>query len=570
MNKNMKKIFIIFALLSVVVFTTTQCSDDEFNKFYTDPSKVSTVQVDRLMAGIFKNSTTFWCPDYGRYYCIDGNWIGTFTQTLGGTYPGAEMYNPAYSVNGYWDDFYRALGNFRLMEELYDEMEESEKAGNECFFLATKIYLYDWLSLVLNIYGDAPFTEAGYLPVNNDITTSFAKYETAESLYELILTELSTINNRLGSSEFKASSAFGQQDFFNNGSVTKWRAYTNDIRLRLATRIATNTNSIQSLGLSTVKTILENPTANPVTETNEENIIIVNLKNSFMNYTSGSGLHENGGWRADANQALIDRMRTDPRLRLLYEKTDTTSYKTGGTKYDPDNGVYLGIDYKDLNGIHTQASARFFRERSGTTGISRVVQYGSWWENKKYDAYLFTAPETWFLKAEAEARGWADVPGETAESCFKKAVQLSVEYYFYYYENWDSNGGSVPDEYKTITVPDDNDTKAFANERWAAVGTDYVNDIDAIITQKWLHFSVMCTRESWSEIRRTGFPSGLYYPKGSGTIPRVPDRWKYPENERTYNSHNYESVASKDTYTTPLFWMKTDWYDNEYSGKALN
>lgn len=564
----MKKIFIIFALLSVVVFTTTQCSDDEFNKYYTDPSKVSSVQIDRLMAGIFKNSADFWCPDYGRYYCMDGNWIGTFAQTLGGTYPGAEMYNPAYGVSGYWDGFYRALGNFRLMEELYDDLADAEKADNECFFLATKIYLYDWLSLVVNIYGDAPFTEAGYLPINNDITTSFAKYETAESLYELILTELATINNRLGSPEFKASTAFSKQDFFNKGDVTKWRSYTNDIRLRLAVRIATNPNSIQSLGQSTVKTILENPAANPLTETNKDNIIIVNLRNSFMNYTPGSGLHENGGWRADANQALIDRMRTDPRLRLLYVKTDTTSYKSGETTYDPDNGVYLGIDFKDPNGLHTQASNRFFKENGGT-GISRVVQYGSWWENKKFDAYLFTAPETWFLKAEAEARGWADIQGETAESCFKKAVQLSVEYYFYYYENWEPNGGgAVPDEYKTINVPDGGDIEAFASARWAAVGTDYVNAIDAIITQKWLHFSVMCTRESWSDIRRTGFPSGLYYPKGSGTIPRVPDRWIYPENERTYNSHNYEAVASKDTYITPLFWMKTDWYDNEYSGKT--
>jgi hypothetical protein len=483
------------------------------------------------------------------------------------------MYNPSYDETGYWNTFYSMLGNFRKMEQLYSDMQEAEQKAYECFMLATRIYLYDYLSLITSIYGDVPFTKAGYLPVNNDIPSSFAAYDSEESIYELMLTDLAAINTRFAAADFLETAGrtnFSTQDIFQRGDLAKWRMYANSIRLRIANRLATNPNSLQERGKSVLKEILENPQANPVTETNEQNIVIRNYRNNFMNYTAGGGLNENSGWRSEANQALIDRMRTDPRLRLLYIKTDTVSYKevdTDDRKYNPEKAVYLGHDYKDLTGAHTQGETRFYRE-DGATGISRVVQYGFFWENKKFDAFMFSAPEIWFIKAEAEARGYADVPGETTESCFKKAVQLSLSFYFYYYENWEPNGGgSPPEEYKNITIPDNAAKSAFADERWAAVGTDYVNSIDAIITQKWIHFSVICTREQWAEIRRTGFPSGLYYPQGSGTIPRVPDRWRYPYSEINYNSYNYEAVKSKDNYNTSLLWMKPNWYNNEYSGK---
>ncbi|MDR2424129.1 MAG: SusD/RagB family nutrient-binding outer membrane lipoprotein [Prevotellaceae bacterium] len=571
----MKKIILISGLLGVLLLGT-QCKDDQFNEYYTDPSKVGTIQIDRMMAGLFRNADIFWAPDYARYYALDGTWLGTFSQTLGGKGASAEMYNPSYSETGYWDRFYTALGNFRLMEQLYNNMQEAEQKANECFMIATRVFLYDYLSLIVSIYGDVPFTKAGYLPVNNDIPSSFAEYDSEESIYDLMLTDLAHINGRFADAEFVTAagrSNFATQDILIRGSLVKWNMYANAIRLRIANRLASNSNPLQEKAKSVLKEILENPQTNPLPETNEQNIVIKNYRNNFMNYTAGGGLNENGGWRSEANQALIDRMRTDPRLRLLYLKTDTVSYREtdpDNRKYNPANGIYLGRDYKDATGARTQGETQFYRE-DGATGISRVVQHGFFWENKKFDAFMFSAPEIWFIKAEAEARGFANVPSETAESCFKKAVQLSLSFYFYYYENWESNGGgNPPDTYKNITVPDSASISDFSIARWAAIGTDYVNNIDAIITQKWVHFSVLCTREQWSDIRRTGFPSGLYYPQGSGTIPRVPDRWKYPFGEITYNSYNYEAVKSKDKYDTPLIWMKPDWHNNEHSGRPYN
>jgi hypothetical protein len=76
-----------------------------------------------------------------------------------------------------------------------------------------------------------------------------------------------------------------------------------------------------------------------------------------------------------------------------------------------------------------------------------------------------------------------------------------------------------------------------------------------IITQKWLHFGFLASREAWSDIRRTGYPSGLAFPEVAGTITNVPNRWRYPNTEVNYNPY-YKEVSAEDTYYHKLFWAK--------------
>ena len=70
-----------------------------------------------------------------------------------------------------------------------------------------------------------------------------------------------------------------------------------------------------------------------------------------------------------------------------------------------------------------------------------------------------------------------------------------------------------------------------------------------------MHFAITASREAWSDLRRTGYPSGLVFPEVAGTIPNVPDRWKYPTTEMDYNPY-YKDVQNEDTYYTKLFWAK--------------
>ena len=107
--------------------------------------------------------------------------------------------------------------------------------------------------------------------------------------------------------------------------MDKWERYANSLRLRLAMRVAAQ-GDLQAEGRTAIKEILENPSAYPLIEEQENNILIVNQKSGQLNFTAGHGL---GDWVTNrlASGAIIDRM-------LGHGNYDMTSN-------DPLSGVYV-------------------------------------------------------------------------------------------------------------------------------------------------------------------------------------------------------------------------------------
>ena len=161
---------------------------------------------------------------------------------------------------------------------------------------------------------------------------------------------------------------------------------------------------------------------------------------------------------------------------------------------------------------------------------------------------IMASPEIHFIKAEAYAMGYGVAQDMTrAEEEFKTAVSQSIRLWYYY----DSIG--TGENTRRYEAPTDEAIAAFADARWKS--SDYTDKQDAIITQKWVHFAFLVSREAWSDLRRTGYPSGLVFPEVAGTIPNVPNRWRYPTTEVNYNPY-YKDVQAEDTYYTKLFWAK--------------
>jgi len=158
------------------------------------------------------------------------------------------------------------------------------------------------------------------------------------------------------------------------------------------------------------------------------------------------------------------------------------------------------------------------------------------------------SPEIHFLKAEAYEMGYGVAKNEAkAEEEFKKAVSQSITLYYYY------DSVSTGENARRYNAPTAEETASFAAAKWNS--TEYADKLDAIITQKWLHFGFLASREAWSDIRRTGYPSGLVFPEVAGTITNVPNRWRYPNTEVNYNPY-YKEVSAEDTYYHKLFWAK--------------
>lgn len=556
----MKKILYIASL--TLALASTGCTEEDFDSKYQDPSKVTTVSISNLMVGVFQKAKDYDTHTYNRYFGFDSQFVGKYAQTFGYTYS-SSMYTPGYIpyIDSQWDNLYSALTQYRKMEELYNSENETQKLQDEAFMLAAKVQLYDYFSATVDIFGDMPFSKACTLPLTNDVEKSYAPYDKAEDIYKTILDELKEIAQKFRTVTIPRN--FTTQDFINNGDIDKWERYANSLRLRLAVRVSSQ-GELAETGKAAVKEILENPETYPLIDEQSNNIFIVNQKSGQLNFTAGQGL---GDWvtNRQASGAVINRMLSngnynmdnkenpntgvyvkgtdDPRILLYYNPISITNKYTGAK----DEGRYLGTDLtvadEATEYYNSQATDAY-----GNTGFSQITQKGFFWENDKFDMLIMTSPEIHFLKAEAYLMGYGVTADENkAKEEFIKAVSQSISLYYYY------DSISTGENSRQYDAPTEEEINSFAESRWSY--TKYENKQDAIITQKWLHFAITASREAWSDLRRTGYPSGLVFPEVAGTIPNVPDRWKYPTTEMDYNPY-YKDVQNEDTYYTKLFWAK--------------
>lgn len=546
-----------------VLLTLGACSEYDFDSKYEDPSKVTTVSISNLMVGVFQRVKDYDLYEYNRFFGFDSQFVGKYAQTFGYTYS-SSMYTPGYTpfIDSQWDNLYSALTQLRKLESLYNEESTGQQEQDEAFLLAARLQVYDFFAATVDVFGDMPFSKACTLPLTNDVQQSYAPYDKAEDIYRTILSELKEMAPRFRTIPVPRN--FSTQDFINWGDMDKWERYANSLRLRLAMRVASQ-GELAEEGRAIIKEILENPTEYPLIEEQANNVFITNQKSGQLNFTAGSGL---GDWVTNrlASGPVIDRMLShgnynmessdpltgtyvegtdDPRILLYYNPVKIVNRNTGQT----DEHRYLGTDVSVSDELTEYYNSQAEDELITTNkGFSQITQNGFFWQNDKFDMLIMASPEIHFIKAEAYAMGYGVAQDMTrAEEEFKTAVSQSIRLWYYY----DSIG--TGENTRRYEVPTDEAIAAFADARWKS--SDYTDKLDAIITQKWVHFAFLVSREAWSDLRRTGYPSGLVFPEVAGTIPNVPNRWRYPTTEVNYNPY-YKDVQAEDTYYTKLFWAK--------------
>lgn len=546
-----------------VLLTLGACSEYDFDSKYEDPSKVTTVSISNLMVGVFQRVKDYDLYEYNRFFGFDSQFVGKYAQTFGYTYS-SSMYTPGYTpfIDSQWDNLYSALTQLRKLESLYNEESTGQQEQDEAFLLAARLQVYDFFAATVDVFGDMPFSKACTLPLTNDVQQSYAPYDKAEDIYRTILSELKEMAPRFRTIPVPRN--FSTQDFINWGDMDKWERYANSLRLRLAMRVASQ-GELAEEGRAIIKEILENPTEYPLIEEQANNVFITNQKSGQLNFTAGSGL---GDWVTNrlASGPVIDRMLShgnynmessdpltgtyvegtdDPRILLYYNPVKIVNRNTGQT----DEHRYLGTDVSVSDELTEYYNSQAEDELITTNkGFSQITQNGFFWQNDKFDMLIMASPEIHFIKAEAYAMGYGVAQDMTrAEEEFKTAVSQSIRLWYYY----DSIG--TGENTRRYEAPTDEAIAAFADARWKS--SDYTDKQDAIITQKWVHFAFLVSREAWSDLRRTGYPSGLVFPEVAGTIPNVPNRWRYPTTEVNYNPY-YKDVQAEDTYYTKLFWAK--------------
>jgi hypothetical protein len=427
-----------------------------------------------------------------------GIWSQYWTQSpTAGQYKTIDQYaQPNTSFDRPWLTLYRtALINAELIIT-------SKNAGIQYTQGMAYILKAYTVQLTTDAFGDIPLAEA--LKGNQ---FGSPHYQAQSVVYDSIF---NYIDKGIGLLSVANSSNPGTQDILFQGNTDQWKAFANTLKLRAYLRIAKVDPAKASAGIAA----MYNGTT-PVFLTKDASILYSSIggnENPLYNEMVALGKTQN----LVASSTAVDAFtkNNDPRLSKFYDlitvpagdSTKMVSIPQGS--YAANTGATVSLPSALVGASPNNAA-------SATAPVK-----------------LISSSESYFLQAEAVARGYAK-SGVVAD-LYSRGINASF-----------TAVGADIGTYLT-TAPD-------AIPALTAAGGSVEAQVKAIITQKYYAMCGFQGFEAWTEWRRTGYPDFIKSSAASLLEPGLlPLRFIYPSSESLSNS-NYPGTVP---VTTPVWWDK--------------
>jgi hypothetical protein len=435
----------------------------------------------------------------GNFFQVYGNiWAQYWTQNpTSAQYKSYDQYNPvATAFDRPWNILYRgALINADLITKNPGSGLEYTKG------IAHLMKAYT-LQVTTDAFGDVPVKEA-LQPEAFRAPHFDAQKVVYDSVFYNIDRGLALLNTA-------TSTAVGAQDIVFQGNVANWKAFANTLRLKAYLRLAYVDATRAQAGVQALYA------TTPTFLTVDASIKYLSTggnENPFYNEEVGLNRIQN----VVASSTAVGQFdaNNDPRVNKFYDllATDATA-KT-------DRSIAQGTYNASANSGHTVSppSPLTGARANNTASATAPVK-------------LISAAESYFLQAEAVARGWAT--GDVS-ALYQSGIKASF-----------TATGNTTAEATTYIA-----TAPAALPALVAAGTDVEKLVAAIITQKYFAMCGFQGFEAWTEWRRTGYPT-FFVKSVASTIGgvRMPLRMLYPSTESTSNI-NFPGL--KPIYT-PVWW----------------
>lgn len=393
------------------------------------------------------------------------------------------------TADGWWSAYY--TGPIEDLEQALRQAKEQNYPNQIGPILTMRAFDY---SIMTGMWGDIPFSEAG----QGDAGNFTPKYDTQQSIYDSLLTNLADANSMMSAG---AGTGFGAQDPLYGGDIAKWKKFANSLRARLG------------MNLSTVDA---QRAKSEVAAAIAAGGFTSNADNAQINWP-GDGTNDNpwydtekegNGTRDDTRMSVtfIDTLLSlnDPRIKVFARPVQDETCGTVPMCTPVAPGGYRGMP----NGLEA-GDAGYWGPKASRLGTQVF--------DAKQPSYFMTYAEYSFIKAEAAERGW--ITGSAAQ--------------FYY----DGIGASL----KQWGVSSADSTAYLAQAKIQYLGG--TAGLAQIGVQKWIALFTQGF-EAWSEWRRTGYPNltpALNARTANGQIPR---RVIYPQTEQSFNPANLSAAIS--------------------------
>src|SRR6185436_10147229 len=457
--------------------------------------------------------------------------------------PQVKWNNSTLGTEEIWSNYYTMLPNFRELEKRFALLDITSPEVKNMMAMEKILLAYKTFK-VTDLFGDIPFSEAGY--GFEDVNLLHPKFDTQESIYKSLLEELKwaadTANIHPGANTKEPFLTFGKFDNLFFGDLTKWQKFANSLRLRYAMRIV---NREPALAEGIIKDIFEN--GKPVFGMDQSGHLVYNLNESVMLSPIRLGYrNESKGW--SFNQSKDVRMGSviwhlfskndnsdgsgifDPRVYYFFEtnaynkwvffpNTPSIATPDGGAPYDYQRDVYY-----DITGS------------PGDTCKYSPVNYYLARDMDYQPDILLTGAEMLFIEAEAY-------------DAFRDGFQFSINFWMDVMNNshLPTSGAAFS---TNINVP--TNLNAFSVE--SAIYSDFFAGDDQtklqfIYSQCFIDMFRQ-PQEAFALARRTGMTPHEGAP---GMVYRFP----IPQSEISYNqaSWNNSYGASGDNMNQKVWWM---------------
>lgn len=332
-------------------------------------------------------------------------------------------------------------------------------------------------------------------------------------------------------------------DVFYGGDTVKWMKFANSLKLRIAMRMryAAPVDS---------KKFAEEALASPV------GLIENNIDNALINYGTpspiGGVIYDWGDCRSGAPLLAYLNGFKDPRVSAYAFKATDPAVA----------GQYIGI----RQGIDLKGDKTFYVNYSVPLADAAGGAYFAP-GNQTGKGKIFTAAETWFLKAEAALFGYAGA-GDT-KSNYEMGVKTSMDEWGKSadYTAYINDATSIEQPYtdpKNVAnnIPAGNSMLSTVTIKWNETDNPE-RKLERLMTQKWLALYPDGS-EAWAEQRRTGYPvlfkNVLNSSQGNidtdKMVRRIPIATKYRNNNPVGYQKAVSTLGGPDIGSTKLWWDK--------------
>jgi hypothetical protein len=432
----------------------------------------------------------------GNFFQIYGNfWAQYWTQNpTSSQYRSIDQYNPAATAfDRPWQILYR---NALVNADLITKNQGSSLEHIKGIAYLMKAYTFQ---VATDAFGDIPLGEA-----LQPETFSAPKFDTQAVVYDSIF---NYIDKGIALLNVTNSTSPAAQDMVFQGNTTNWKAFANTLKLKAYLRLAYVNATKAEAGVKAL--YATNPTFLTVDASIKYSTIGGN-ENPLYNEMASPTLNKVQNIVASSTAVGKFDANADPRVAKFYELFATSI--PNKTERSIAQGTYNANTGKQVSPPSALVGGRASNTASATAPVKFI-----------------SAAESYFLQAEAAARGWGS--GVVA-TLYTQGIQAS---------------------FTAVGAGDATTYTATAPEGILALTGVTENLIKAIITQKYYALCGFQGFEAWTEWRRTGYPTD-FVQSAASTIGagKWPLRMIYPASETTTNK-NFPGLIA---INVPVWWDK--------------